>query len=138
MFNTLARWIDVAAPTRAPERVRAVLRAPEIRGVAVAEALEFLDGEVADYLALVDKFRTSSRGAIAEIRLALASGRTREAERLAHSLNGVSAALGAKALRTTVRALEDAIRKSAETVPELLDEAELTLADLFRAIDEAV
>jgi polar amino acid transport system substrate-binding protein len=144
MFATLARWIVASNPTESPppsaEAPPGEDPIPQIRGVAVAEAVQRLDGDVDDYLKIVDRFRRNHRGGVVEIRLALIGGRRQEAERLAHTLNGIAGWLGATSLRSKMRDLEGAIRKGLgqDGLAPLLDSADAELTALHAAIEQAL
>jgi CheY-like chemotaxis protein len=144
MFGTLARWIVASNPTELPppsaESPIVESPIPQIRGVAVAEAVQRLDGDVDDYLKVVDRFRRSYRGVVVEIRLALVGGRRQEAERLAHTLNGLAGTLGATSLRSKMRDLEGAIRKGLgqDGLAALLDSADAELTALHAAVEQAL
>ncbi len=144
MFATLARWIVAASPSAPPPSSvptpQPGPRLPQIRGVAVAEAVARLDGDVEDYLKLIERFRRGYRGAVVEIRLALIGGRRQEAERTAHTLNGLAATLGATSLRAKMRELEGAIRRGVgqDGLAGMLDSADADLEALHTAIAQAL
>jgi two-component system sensor histidine kinase/response regulator len=65
------------------------------------------------YRSLLAKFVAGQQAVPARIAAALAAGRPDEAQRLAHTLKGVSAQIGAERVRELAEALEDALRDRA-------------------------
>src|SRR5690606_28108203 len=84
-----------------------------------------------------EKFVASQRNFVAQVHAALDGGAPETAERLAHSLKGQAANLGAEDLAAQVGALETALKDGAE-LAELkapLAELEASLHALVEAID---
>ncbi|WP_442770822.1 response regulator [Zoogloea ramigera] len=83
---------------------------PPINGLDTAGGLRRCGGNAELYLRLLTRFMGSQANTLAGIDAALAHGRHRDAERLAHTLHGTAANLGADALRQAARRLEAALR----------------------------
>jgi two-component system sensor histidine kinase/response regulator len=83
---------------------------PHIDGLDTAGGLRRCGGNTELYLRLLARFMGSQANTLAGIDAALADGRHRDAERLAHTLHGTAANLGADALRQAARRLEAALR----------------------------
>ena len=83
---------------------------PHIDGLDTAGGLRRCGGNTELYLRLLARFMGSQANTLAGIDAALADGRQRDAERLAHTLHGTAANLGADALRQAARRLEAALR----------------------------
>lgn len=104
----------------------------------MAEGVRRMGGNVAAYHGVLEKFRCNQASAIADIRAALEGGDRETAERLAHTLKGVSGALGAGGLQAQAGELEAAIREGRADMAALLPPLELALNGLFAAIDQAL
>ena len=76
----------------------------------LAGGLRRCGGNTELYLRLLARFAGNQANTLAGIDAALASGHHQEAERLAHTLHGTAANLGADALRQAARELESALR----------------------------
>jgi len=88
------------------------------------------------YASLLRKFVAAQTHAVLSVRQSLQQGDTPTAERIAHTLKGVSGNLGASVLQASAEALETALRTNAPTaqVIALADQAELHLARLIAAL----
>ena len=83
---------------------------PRVEGLDTAGGLRRCSGNLELYLRLLARFAGNQAATLASIDAALASGHHQEAERLAHTLHGTAANLGADALRQAARELESALR----------------------------
>jgi HPt (histidine-containing phosphotransfer) domain-containing protein len=95
---------------------------PEVEGLDTRDGLARVAGNRQLYLKLLRQFITQQGPAVAEIRAALSQDDAALAERVAHTLKGVAANLGAKQLQTAAGLLEECIRHRAnatETEPAL-------------------
>jgi two-component system sensor histidine kinase/response regulator len=96
---------------------------PEIEGLDTRDGLTRVAGNRPLYLKLLRQFIAQQGPAVAEIRAALSQDDAALAERIAHTLKGVAANLGAKQVQTAASLLEENIRHRAnatETEPALL------------------
>jgi two-component system sensor histidine kinase/response regulator len=85
-----------------------------VDGLEIEQGLRRVGGSTAVYLSVLRKFVAGHRGAAAQIAEALANGDLESAERLAHSLKGVAATLGADALKVDAAVIEGALRDGAQ------------------------
>ena len=166
LFAALLRWLPGGAAVPAPgadDGTQAPLGADGEHAAATGTALvgkAVADGEVLDRLAaipgldtalalrhlggradrlgrLLRVFADHNSEAPARLRERLAAGDSAEAQRLAHGLKGAAATLGATAVQTRARELEQALHDGgppAELEPRI-DRLEETLADLLTALD---
>ncbi|MEN9314483.1 MAG: hypothetical protein RIS35_876, partial [Pseudomonadota bacterium] len=95
------------APADPLERLRA------IAGLDVATGLKLAADRPTLYLALLGKYLSGQSDALPRIGSAISEGRWEDAERAAHTLKGVSAQIGADAIRDTALRLERALRSIA-------------------------
>ncbi|MDD2667394.1 response regulator [Zoogloea sp.] len=84
---------------------------PELPGLNVVAALRRVGNEPATYLSFLRHFVSTQTDCPQRIDAALAAGHLAEAERLAHTLRGTAANLGAGALQEAAAQLEMALRK---------------------------
>ncbi|WP_168735819.1 response regulator [Cohnella fermenti] len=107
----------------------------ELPGLTVRDTIARLNRNRKLYLTILQTFEDQHSGGVEEIREALESGDREAALRLAHSLIGVSANIGASELTAALRRLEDAIREGRdETFRSPLPEAAAQLDLVLRSI----
>jgi len=145
LFEALLRWI----PARTVARnipAAAVIRAQEpsagsgsleIAGIDTQSALKRTGGNRQRYVSLLRKFADSQAGAVGEIRAALKAQDPANARRIAHSLKGASANLGANTLATAAGNAEVAIKTQRDIEPAL-GEMERALFTAVAAIQETL
>ncbi|MDD2701526.1 MAG: response regulator [Sideroxydans sp.] len=134
LYETLARWTkrDVLPAqgtheTPLPAETTFVLDADN--------AMARMGGE-ATYLAMLAKFIPSQGQAVQSIQDALAADDRATAERLAHTLKGVSASVGALALAETAAKLEKALSaEKTQEYPALLERLTYSLAQAVTAVE---
>jgi signal transduction histidine kinase/CheY-like chemotaxis protein/HPt (histidine-containing phosphotransfer) domain-containing protein len=126
LFAALLKWI----PRRAAAAAASVAAAPEVApvgasaalvipGIDTATALKRTGGNPKRYESLLSRFADSQSGAISEIRAALAAQDSPTAKRMAHSLKGASANLGATGLSEVASKAEAAIDTNQSVGPAL-------------------
>jgi len=130
LFNALLRWI---AP-RAKAGVTPIAAALDpgasfastntsgeliISGIDTVAALKRTGGNRKRYEALLQRFAETQSHAVDDIRSALGADDSPTAQRLAHSLKGASANLGAKGLAEVAAAAEAAIGSNQSIAPSL-------------------
>ncbi|MBF0107905.1 MAG: response regulator [Magnetococcales bacterium] len=110
---------------------------PVIAGVNVARGVGYMGGNVNGYIELLSRFRANQEGIVDAIRDACDKGDLETAQRLAHSLKGVSATLGADSLAALAARLEALYRHGdlGDGTNEDLEKVAGELAALLRAID---
>ncbi|MBF0588494.1 MAG: response regulator [Magnetococcales bacterium] len=100
-----------------------IIQPPEIPGVDVAAGVARMGGSVSGYLGLLRRFHEGQCDILSEINGALAAGDEEAAERLAHTLKGLSGTIGALGLAEQVRQLESAIREGSAARIEAFSKA---------------
>ena len=155
LFRTLLRWLPGAARGRdravpgsvAPTaEARVALsdaelqrRLEEIADLDVTQGMLSLRNRLSTYVRLLGKYVESHDKDMAQVREQLAAGDYDDARRLAHSLKGVSATLGASEVQARALVLETAIkdrldRGEIEACIVAVDEAWLPLAAALRKV----
>jgi len=139
LFSVLGRWISVpearrvAAGDAMTERADAQTNAlPDLDGIDSEAALQRLGGNQKLYRQLLLKFRDNQADAATDIASTLEAGDYNTAERLAHTLKGISASLGAGRLRELAAGLETSI---AENEAQLGETVEALGEELARVIE---
>jgi len=147
LFSVLKKWLvpngtkspqttekkkETPAHERKTEKTgRAKL--PKIKGLDVSTGLQHLMGNETLYLQVLEKFSANQKNAVSGIIEALEKDDRESAERLAHTLKGLSGSIGASALQAKAEALEREIRGGApmSELTDLLEETEKLLAALI-------
>lgn len=132
LYATLLKWLPAppvvetrpTLPTADP-RLESIGNAP---GLDFARGLKLLRGNVAKYLDLLGRLIQSHRNDMDQLTACLAAGDPAQALRIAHSLKGIAATLGADALAEIADQLERRLRDSPASSPESL----LPLTDAIR------
>ena len=124
-YQTLRRWIYDEKKSDLPE-VTVVQNASGgeellsllsdlVIGLSVENGIVNVNGNVELYLSILKKFEWQYRETAAKMQEALAFGNKEEAERIAHTVKGVSATLGLKPLSEIAGILEGAIKRGENT-----------------------
>jgi two-component system sensor histidine kinase/response regulator len=114
---TIRRWlagprdVPAEAPRRSPSPDDACRRLQDIAGLDAEAGVRNLGGRTASYLRLLAKYAQSHRDDMTELRKHVAAGDWATARRIAHSLKGASATLGAVDVRALAADLEESIRE---------------------------
>jgi len=122
LYTTLLRWLPAPAqqvavpkdgdPLANPEKeIRLALSA--INGLDVEGGLKRLRGKLSSYRRLLNMFALNHADDVTILRQHLAAGETTDAQRVAHTLKGVAATLGCKALNQRALELEQSLRQDA-------------------------
>ena len=153
LVTVLVRWLKPrgaartqpqSAPVRAePAPARAPAAAgelPEIAGLDTALGLKRTMNKRPLYLAMLKRFVEGQRGTVDAIRAAIGSGDAATSERLAHTLKGVAATIGAMPTAAAAEALEHALREAAapSRLEELVCGVQQELAPLLDALAAAL
>jgi signal transduction histidine kinase/DNA-binding response OmpR family regulator/HPt (histidine-containing phosphotransfer) domain-containing protein/glyoxylase-like metal-dependent hydrolase (beta-lactamase superfamily II) len=149
MFSTLARWIKPTSPQPLPVRDEQPfvesekeesppLSLPDIPGLDTQTGLKRIGGNLTGYIKLLAKFQSNQGGAINAIRESLEARNISEAERLAHTLKGVSSTIGADNLGKKSEMLESAIKAGLETekIDGLLNDTGIELERVCKLLDQ--
>jgi two-component system sensor histidine kinase/response regulator len=144
LYDTLLRWIPprpagvVAAGGGSPSYLPVVWTdSLVIPGIDTASALKRAGGNQKRYESLLNLFANSQSNAVSEIRTALGAGDSATAQRVAHSLKGASANLGAASLAECAAKVESAIGSNQST-SAALEELSQSLAAAVTAIRVAL
>jgi len=126
LFAALLKWIRARTATAAASAAAVPAVAPVaasgdlvISGIDTATALKRTGGNRKRYESLLSRFADSQSAAISEIRSALAANDSTSARRIAHSLKGASANLGATNLSEAAAKAEAAIDSKESVTPAL-------------------
>jgi len=142
MFATMRRFYSggAAAPSPPASARAAAGGAPIIEGIDTEGGLKRVLGNSRLYLDLLLRYRDGQGGAASKIRAALAEGDRASAERMAHTLKGVSGNIGADEAQAAAAELEGAISqgRSASEVEEILSRLEPLVGALVEGIDSAL
>jgi PAS domain S-box-containing protein len=147
LYQALARWFrrpaaDALARVDAPVRMEKRPGAgdgelPRVSGVDTASGLMRVAGNAALYRNLLGKFVEGQAGAPDAIRKALRDGDRALAERLSHTLKGVSGNIGASRVQVAADEVERAVREGAEA-ERLLAALEGVLAEVVGGLRSAL
>jgi signal transduction histidine kinase/CheY-like chemotaxis protein len=150
LWRTMLAWIrpraglgqaaelppPAAAPSeqQQPDSVLAALRTVE--GLDADRGLGLSNHNASLYLAMLGKFVKSQEHTVEDIRQAMAAADTGTAERLAHTLKGLAASIGAEPLRQSMSDIEQAVHTDRETesIIVLLEPARVQLQALISAL----
>src|SRR5262245_24839082 len=149
LFGVLLRWIKrtdgdgkaASDGAAAPIATRSGDAALSIPGIDVRAGLKRTGGNQKRYETLLRKFAEQQTGTVASIRAALLGSDAATAERIAHSLKGAAATLGANSLSEAAARVESAIRsgRGVEEAVQFLSLAlDGVLSDLWSALPEDV
>ena len=141
LWATLMRWIALPAaePVPSPESSGAEGALKAIRGLDVVAGLHNALGREGFYLSLLDKFVGSERDFGERLSSALDAEDWKTATRLAHTLKGAAAQIGAHALAAHAAELEQALRRqdARQALLPLQADVAARLAALVAAIGTA-
>ncbi|MBF0097107.1 MAG: response regulator [Magnetococcales bacterium] len=146
LYMTLARWIRPAVPQPLPaaERAAGVAEGAVLEqalfqcdGLDVQAGLQRMNGNRSGYFALLGKFRANQGGAGVAIQGAIEAGQRQEAERLAHTLKGVAASVGAGTVQEKAGRVEEALRSgvAGAALQGLVSAMNLVLQQLCTVLD---
>ena len=145
LYRTISRWCPehVSAPLPAPLSGETAATGDQellIDGFDVQDALGRTLGDEAFYIQLLIRFQEDQSDAAERIQQALQDGDRKLAERLAHTLKGVAAGLGARTLELAAGELERRLKSgdAAEHVDDAMRHARQLLAALIGALEAAL
>ncbi len=146
MWATLAQWLPIREPSPACLITAPVTQEPapatlpaalfQLDGLDAVQGLSRAAGRSKLYLSLLEQFVISQRDFGTSIRNALAQGDGLTAARLAHTLKGVAAQIGADAVSASAFQLEQVLGRASGTgqIGELIDRTDEQLASLIAAL----
>jgi len=137
LWTALLKWIaprHSPPPAGTPSRSAGEVQLPTtIDGVDMAAGLRRVLGKRPLYLSMLQKYEAGQQSAVADISRSLDDKDNDTAERLAHTLRGVSGNIGAAAVQQLAEALETAIR---EHRPR--EDIDARLGELKRPLDALI
>jgi len=134
LFSAMAKWITPRNPVpeaivKEPVEEPADDGVPKINSINTQAGLERTRGNVASYKKLLHRFYQNQKDAVLNLREAESSNDYDTAVRLAHTIKGVSATIGAETISEKSAKIEKKL-KSQESVQEELSE----LNDLIKHV----
>ncbi len=136
LYATLARWTKRDIQTAKPDATETRQQPKASYALDTARAIAGMGGKDT-YLTVLEKFIPNQGQAVQSIQGALAANDHKTAERLAHTLNGIAATIGAATLSDCARQLEAAIRKDeAGKYPQLIDAVAKELDRVKHSVEE--
>lgn len=143
MFGTMVEWIKPDelrmsnAERRTPKDKKEVLDVdiPVIPGLNIEGALKRVNNKKKLYLSILEKFYFNNQSFVAEIKKTLGKGDQETAERLIHTLKGVSGNIGADSLHENTKLVEASIHeKDLAKIEDGLNKLDAELNKLFENI----
>jgi PAS domain S-box-containing protein len=143
LFATLMRWakprqLQATRIQTRPAKAADDVILPEIDGVDVTGGLKRVAGNKRLYLDLLAQFAAKQADASSQISAAIENGDRELAERIAHTVKGVTGNIGLGKVFTAAERLERAIPKVDADVPALLEEFTLVLRSQVQTIRQAI
>jgi PAS domain S-box-containing protein len=143
LFATLMRWAKprhdpAPAMPLAKDPAPAAAIVPEIEDVDVAAGIKRVAGNMRLYRDLLQQFADKQGEAASQISQALKENDVKLAERIAHTVKGVSGNLGIATVQLSAAVLEKAIRDSDPETPTLLAEFAAVLERQVKAVAAAL
>ena len=143
LYAALLQWLPLGAGKSAP--VTTVIEAVdgrllealgEIQGIDLDTGLSITRGRPERYVRLLRKYAAEHGGDVGRLRDALAQGDRPGAERIAHSLKGVSGTLGISVVYRLAVEVNDLIRRdvAVDTIFAPISELDAALADVCSGI----
>ncbi|MGC2165779.1 MAG: response regulator [Gallionella sp.] len=144
LVATLARWVKPGPMPEGPaiieaHRISSHKHLPLLPGVSVAESVGRIGGKLDVYYLVLEQFRRSEANAMSNIQEALSNQEFDVAVRLAHTLRGILATIGADTLSELVGKLETKVKSGTiEGVDPMIKKINQELAELLANIDRAL
>jgi two-component system, sensor histidine kinase and response regulator len=142
LVATLRRWLphsvaNTVSPPALAERTRAASEEalPTLEGIEVAETLARLGLGFESLRKMLIRFADGQGKTLEELRAAVNASDAAAAARHAHAIAGAGGNLGADALRTAAKALEQAARQGQGNLEELMRVVDTHAVIVFRSID---
>ena len=140
LFATLNKWVQrrpvtVPGPEQASAAAMETVPLPDaLPGIDIALGLRRMVGDRKLYRTVLMKFRASQKDVVAQVRGAISQGDQDTAVRLAHTLKGVSASLGAMVLHEQAAQLEAALKSGLPGHESLLAAVDAELAKVMSGL----
>ncbi|MEW6077176.1 MAG: response regulator [Thermodesulfobacteriota bacterium] len=137
LLSALARWIGPRNRTK-PAAASRPTRAPlpgSLPGFDLDAGLDRLSGNAGTYADLLKRFADDYRDAAGELARLLESGDMETLRHHVHGIKGVAGNLGAGAVESAARDMEQAIAQGEKVLPELLGKLAAALAPPLEALE---
>ncbi len=148
MFGMMVKWIKpgeagrqipitigTEVGSRKIEDQVKYIEIPEINGLNIKNALARMNNKKKLYLSVLEKFYINNQNIIAEIKTTFEKEDYETAQRLIHTLKGVSGSIGAESLNENTKLVEASIHeKDLEKIEIGLNELDVELKKLFTNI----
>ncbi len=135
LYATLARWTHRNVQTAGAAATKTRHISGAFPALDADKAIAGMGNEDT-YRTVLGKFVHNQGGAVQSMQEALAANDQMTAERLAHTLKGIAATIGATALAESARQLENAIREEdAESYPGLIAAAATEMAQVISSVN---
>jgi len=150
MYKALCKYIDPTALTPSELPLKAVqptthadLAPPELPGFDVEKAIARMGGNINMYNKTLAKVVETESDAMQRLAKSLQEGNNESAIRIAHTIRGIAANIGASALAKQAEQLElaltdEAIGSNPEAVSRLIANTQQSIDDAFALIDDAL
>lgn len=141
LFRSLAHWIKPAErslPSAHSIKRISEIEVPDIPGLNRHEGLRRVLGKKDLYISMLRKFILGQRATPAEMRAAWTKQDYETAQRLAHTLKGLAATVGASAVQQDARDLESDFKERAESerIEVSLTSCEKNMTNLIDALEK--
>ncbi|MBF0471376.1 MAG: response regulator, partial [Gammaproteobacteria bacterium] len=140
LFRTLVRWIP---PTKGKKLTLTIQEGVDdetglptkLPGIELNLALRGTGGKVGLLRKILKRFRLDHGTDVQSIRDALSTGDEQTAQRIAHTLKGLSESIGATVLHRAVRTVETVIKEGNSPDSDSLDQMEKYLLQVIQGLD---
>ena len=139
MFGVMVKWIKPMAKSQVsrvmsqePKAISHQPIIPDIQGLNIESALARLNNKKKLYLSILEKFYNNNQNFISEIKATLDNDDYETAQRLIHTLKGVSGNIGAESLHEHTKLIEASIiDKKFKKTEDGLNKLDVELKQLF-------
>ena len=144
LYNVLLRWIKpgvrkkfVPSKNKITIGEKDLLLPPKIKGIDLKDGLQRVNGNKTLYISLLKKFKENNQNFVNKLNIALDKNNIKQAERMSHSLKGVSGNIGAKKLFREATLLNNKFKeKELKDIPNTLDQFSESLNEVIASISQ--
>lgn len=145
LLNTLVKWKSLSraanrkgTKTRQDDMEHRKVHIPQLDSVNIDDGLSRLGGNSELYLKLLKRFAGGHKGFLEELNRAIASADLEKAQRMAHTVKGLSGTLGASGLFQTSSKLDDALKEKNINLNDVIKVFSDELNAVLEEIDEKI
>lgn len=140
MFGVMVQWMKPMEHRTPNKELRTLkdkkgileVEVPLIPGLNIEGALKRINNKKKLYLSILEKFYVNNQNIINELKAILEKGEQETAERLIHTLKGVSGNIGADSLHELTKIVEESIHeKDSAKIEDGLNKLDSELKELF-------